>query len=75
MSTTGHIYDDANMGSSQGSVDGQQGTGGRPITPVDPRLLQAAMASGQIDPLTAALTVGSAQRSFSPVGTTVAVTG
>ena len=74
MSTTGHLYDDAHMGSSQGSVDGQQGTGSRPITPVDP-LLQAAAGSGQVDPLTAALTAGSVQRSFSPVGTTVAITG
>ena len=74
MSTTGHIYDDANMGSSQGSVEGPQGTGGRPITPVDLRLHVAA-ASGTVDPLTAALTAGSTQRSFSPVGTTVVVPG
>ena len=74
MSTTGHLYDDANMGSSQGSVEGPQGTGSRPITPVDP-LLQTAAVSGSVDPLTAALQAGSTQRSFSPVGTTVAVTG
>ena len=72
MSTTGHIYDDANMGSSQGSVEGPQGTGNRPLTPVDPRL-QSAAASGQIDPLTAALTAGSVQRSVSPVAQTTLV--
>ena len=68
------MYDDANMGSSQGSVEGPQGTSNRPITPVDPQL-HAAAGSGHVDPLTVALTAGSAQRSFSPVGTTVAVTG
>ena len=60
MSTTGHIYNDAEMGSSQGSVGGPQPEGdNRPITPVDPRVQSGI--SGHVDPFTvAALTAGSA---------------